>query len=283
MIIARIFGGLGNQLFQYATARALAKRACAPLWLDIRLAPPGDHWEFALNHFAIEAKIAQPGELPPDKNSKLRYAAWRYLGGSPKFTRERGLGFNENILSLRGDVYLHGYFQSERYFEDFPGLRQELTIKTPPSDENRRWADDIRAVPSVSLHLRRGDYLTAKGAGSHASCDAAYYERALNHVAEKMDAEPKVFVFSDDPDWARDNLKLPFEMRVAGHNGSDKHYEDMRLISICRHNIIANSTFSWWGAWLNDNPDKVVVAPKVWFANPKLANPDITPESWIRL
>lgn len=284
MITSRIFGGLGNQLFQYATGRALALRAGDSFQLDARLAPEGDHWAYALGHFNIAGSVAEPALLPPDKAQPLRYAAWRYFGGAPKLFRERGLGFDASVAALQGDAYLHGYFQSERYFADHAQtIRDELQIITPPSDENKRWADDILSAPSVSLHLRRGDYVSGKGAGTHASCDAAYYERALAHIAAHMKDEPVVFVFSDDPVWARENLELPFEMRVAGHNGSDKHYEDMRLIAACRHNVIANSTFSWWGAWLNANQDKRVVAPEQWFADPKLSNPDITPNGWARV
>ncbi|NNK79333.1 MAG: alpha-1,2-fucosyltransferase [Litoreibacter sp.] len=286
MIIARIFGGLGNQLFQYGTARAISARACVPLALDIREANRQvPHLRYALDHFDIEATIARPEDLPPDRTERLRYALWRYLGGTPKFTREKQLGLNRDLLTLGDGHYLHGYFQTERYFEDIaPKLRRELRIVTPPSDENRAAMELIRSGPSASVHLRRGDYVSSqKGAATHGTCDAEYYARALAHIAQATDREPRVFVFSDDPDWARDNLKLGFETHVFGQNGPLQHYEDLRLMSACEHNVIANSTFSWWGGWLNASEDAIVVAPTNWYADPKLKNPDIIPERWVRL
>ena len=283
MIISRLFGGLGNQLFQYATARAVAHAGGQPLLLDTRLAPPGDHWAYALNHFAIEARIAESSELPPDKSKPLAYAAWRLFGRSPRFRRENGLGFDQTLLDERGDRYLHGYFQSEKYFAHLEDkLRQELRITTPPDDLNAKWLDEISACTSVSIHLRRGDYISdAKSA--YASCDAAYYQRALDHIGRQTKNDLTIFVFSNDPDWAKENLSFDHPTRFADHNGSDAPHEDMRLMSACTHNIIANSTFSWWSAWLNGNPEKIVVAPENWFATPKLTNPDIMPNSWVKV
>lgn len=134
------------------------------------------------------------------------------------------------------------------------------------------------------VHLRRGDFVTsAKGSAIHATCDQAYYDRAIAAVAEASGADLRVFVISDDPAWAKDNLKFDFETHVAGHNGPDKGHEDMRLIASCEHNIIANSTFSWWGAWLNPAPDKIIVGPRKWFNSDELQNPDILPKSWLRV
>lgn len=285
MITSRIFGGLGNQLFQYAAGRALALQNGDALQLDARLAGPGTHASYALDHFNIAAGPASPSDLPPAKDQPVRYAMWRAFGRNPKFEREKGLGLNPRFFDLRGDVYLHGYWQSELYFNKIePQLREDLRIVTPPSDENTRWLADIGGVTAVSLHVRRGDYLA--GGASNASlgtCDAAYYQRALDTVAAKVGEDLVVFVFSDDPDWARNNLEFSFETRFAGHNGSDKHYEDLRLISACDHNVIANSTFSWWGAWLNANPQKCVVAPTKWFNTDSDKNPDVIPASWQRV
>lgn len=282
MITSRIFGGLGNQLFQYATARALALRNSTSLRLDTRLCTPGNHWAYGLDHFDIQAEIAVPDALPPDKSQPLRYAIWRYLGGRPRFLREKGLGYSVEIAQWKGEAYLHGYFQSEQYFKDVADqIRRELVVKTPPSDENKRWLDHIAQGTSVSLHVRRGDYLAAKG--SHAVCDAAYYARAVACIAERTGADLKVFIFSDSPDWAEENIELPFEKHVMRHNGSDKHYEDIRLMSACRHHIIANSTFSWWGAWLNARSETITIAPQTWFGTEKLSNPDIIPARWVQM
>jgi Glycosyl transferase family 11 len=133
---------------------------------------------------------------------------------------------------------------------------------------------------SVSLHVRRGDYVTL---GDHGLCDQAYYEAALARITEGLEGEPTVFVFSDDPLWARDNLPLPFNKVVVDFNGPETDFEDMRLMSLCRHNIIANSSFSWWAAWLNANPGRRVAGPAHWFADPKMHSPDILPTDWLRI
>ncbi len=284
-VFVRLVGGLGNQLFQYATARAVALRNGVPLILDARAYKPDSAFGYELGHFAIEACVGSAEELPPGRKQPLHYALWRKFGSSPKFVRERGLGFNRNVTALPAGVYLHGYFQTEKYFaEHSDAIRSELRIVEPPSEENRRWLAMIADVPSVSLHLRRGDYVSsAKGSQVHGGCTPVYYANAVEHVAAKLGCAPVLHVFSDDPAWARNNLTFPFETHYCAHNDGSRNYEDLRLMGACKHHIIANSTFSWWGAWLNPDPDKIVVAPRQWFADPRMHNPDIVPEGWVRI
>lgn len=278
MITQRLFGGLGNQMFQYATGRAVAARLGVPLALDIRdTARLGGHNRFALHRYAI--KVQEASALPPDrKTARLRYGAWRLFGG--QLRREKGLGFDETVLAAPDGSYLHGYFQSERYFAPIADqIRTELSLTTPLSGESFEWQGRIDADPlAVSLHVRRGDYVSA---GNHGTCDASYYARALDAVTAQIGERPNLYAFSDDPDWVRENLHMDAQMFVIGHNGPDAGHEDMALMSTCRHHIVANSTFSWWGAWLNPRTAKVVAAPKTWFANPAQRNPDILPTSWI--
>lgn len=280
MITTRLFGGLGNQLFQYAAGRALAEAAGERLQIDARMSRPGTHMEYGLDDFAIKAPVG--ADLPPGKNQPLAYIVWRGLGRSPKLVREKGLGFDPSILSLRGDYYLHGYWQSEKYFKDvIDDLRDEFRIITPASDDNVRALDEISQGPSVSLHVRRGDYVSVdKNEGIHGTCDANYYEKALNLIAEKTGQEPVIYVFSNDAVWAEENLNFRFKTRFFKHNGFDQPHEDLRLMAACDHNIIVNSTFSWWGAWLNPSPTKVVVAPSQWFQSKDMVNPDIIPDTW---
>jgi hypothetical protein len=285
MIYARLLGGLGNQLFQYAAGRALALRLGVELVLDMRAAGRAPaHFRPALHHFGIEYR--DDVDLPPDKTRPLAYAIWRYGGGRPKFYRERGLGFNQAVFQAPDDTYLHGYFQSERYFSDqIDAIRKDLRIVTPPGPANAAALEEIGAAGMpVSLHVRRGDYVNdAKGARMHGTCDASYYRAALDLLDARLGTELSVFVFSDDPDWARENLALGRPVRVFDHNGPERHYEDLRLMAACRHNVIANSTFSWWGGWMNPSPDKIVVAPRRWFADPSASNPDILPASWVAI
>jgi hypothetical protein len=239
--------------------------------LGLRLARPHFDWQ-----------VVPAPDLPPEKRDRpLAHALWRAFGRRPRFCRERGLGFNAGFDSWGDGSYLHGYWQSERYFAAHADtLRHDLRIVTPPSPENAEMARQIAAAPSVSLHVRRGDYLQS---GAYAACSGDYYRAALHLVAEAAGLTPTIFVFSDDPAWARDHLDLPFAKVVVDFNGRDTDYEDLRLMSLCRHNVIANSSFSWWGAWLNRHPGKVVVAPKRWFADKHLQNPDLLPAGWLSL
>ncbi|MCY0093297.1 alpha-1,2-fucosyltransferase [Hoeflea ulvae] len=284
-VISRLHGGLGNQLFQYAVGRAVALRTGAELLLDTRHYTAENPFKYDLEHFAIQARVASNDELPPAKNRPLSYAWWRKFGRSPRFVREQGLGYNERIASIDADCYLHGYFQSQRYFDDIaPTLWNDLSFREPISGENARMSERIQSGPSVSLHIRRGDYITnAKAQAAHGSTDLAYYQQALEEVRTRSGQDPVVYLFSNDPDWVRDNIKLDAELVPVAINDGATAHEDLRLMSLCDHNIIANSTFSWWGAWLNPSHNKIVAAPVQWFADPKLSNPDITPPGWLRL
>lgn len=286
MITVRLNGGLGNQLFQYATARALALRLGTQVQIDGRAASAEDQtWLHpALHHFNVATR--EPQGLPPLKSRPLAYAFWRKFGRSPRFLREESLGLNPSVFSAPDDTYLHGYFQTERYFIDHaPQIRGDLEIVTAPSAQNLEALDIIAKTPNATaVHLRRGDYVaSAKAAVTHGSVGQAYYATALSHLAEKLKAEPRVFVFSNDPKWCEDTLDLPFPFKVFGHNGPDQHYEDLRLMAACRHHVIANSTFSWWGAWLGAAPAQHVFAPAQWFAPNARQNPDILPEHWHRV
>jgi hypothetical protein len=278
MIYARLHGRLGNQMFQYAAARGLAARLGVPFTLDTRRA---EHKGEGVLTRVFDLDWATPDAFPPAQHERaLAYAAWRALGRSPKIYREKGLGFNPAFEALPDDTYLHGYWQVERYFKHIEAeVRAAFVPRFEMSAQNAEMAARIGSGPSISLHVRRGDYLTAVG---HGLCDQAYYEAALEKVAQGIEA-PTVYVFSDDPQWAKDNLPLPFEKVVVDFNGPDTDYEDMRLMSLCAHNILANSSFSWWGAWLNQNPDKRVAGPKTWFSDPKLNNPDILLDGWLRV
>tara|TARA_R110002020_G_scaffold993_5_gene4916 strand:- start:755 stop:1618 length:864 start_codon:yes stop_codon:yes gene_type:complete len=286
MIITHINGGLGNQMFQYAAGRALALRHGTDLLLDTRSFDGSTQFGYGLDHFAISARMAEPGQLPPGRRREpLRYLLWRGFGLKPRLVREDRLGFNPGFDALGDGVYLKGYWQSERYFKPFESaLRDDFRIVTPPSRENAAILAELAQRPAISLHIRRGDYVRdARTNATHGTCSLDYYARGAERIAAQMTGAPLIVTFSDDPAWVRDNLRLPFEMRVMDHNDSDRNYEDLRLMSACRHHIIANSSFSWWGAWLNPSPDKIVVAPARWFADPKLVNEDIWPTSWIRL
>lgn len=279
MIIARLHGRLGNQMFQYAAAAGLAARHGVQVALDPRMALLRD--EGVLTR-VFDLDLVDPDPLPPfKKDGFLRYGLWRLFGQNPKFRRERGLGYNPAIETYDDGSYLHGYWQCERYFGHIESdIRRAFTFPDFSNSQNAEMAARIGESEAIALHVRRGDYLTF---AAHVLCDQAYYEAALAKVLEGVTGTPTVFVFSDDPDWAKENLPLPVDKVVVDFNGPDTDFEDMRLMSLCRHNIIGNSSFSWWGAWLNTNPNKQVTGPSAWFGDPKLQNPDILPASWHRI
>jgi len=286
MITVRLLGGLGNQLFQYATGRALSLRLGVPLAIDDREAKRAEHtWlQPALHHFDTHALGGAP--LPPDRTKRLRYAAWRAFGRSPQFLRETDLGVNAAIMNAADNVYLHGYFQSELYFQDFKEqIRDDLKVMTPPSAENADWLLRLRETSgATAVHLRRGDYVAdAKAAATHGSVGPDYYARGIGELEARLGRELELFVFSNDPDWCRETLSLPRPFTVIGHNSADDHYEDLRLMAACQHHIIANSTFSWWGAWLGASPTQTVIAPEQWFGVGARQNPDILPEHWLAI
>ena len=279
MIISRLHGRLGNQMFQYAAAAGLAARHDGRVALDARGAVQKGE---GVPTRVFDLPLSDPGDLPPAKHENLAgYALWRLSGRAPKFRRERGLGYNARIESWADGCYLHGYWQSEKYFAHIADdIRRAYTFPDFSNDQNAEMAAGIGEGLSISLHVRRGDYLTL---GAHVLCDQAYYDAALDRVLQGLDGDPTVYVFSDDPGWAKENLPLPCRKVVVDFNGPETDFEDMRLMSLCDHNIIGNSSFSWWGAWLNANPAKRVAGPSKWFGNPKLSNPDILPENWFRI
>ncbi len=285
MIYTRIRGGLGNQLFQYCVARRLADRLGVNVGLDIREYNEDSAFEMGLHRFNLRAEYNPEGLIRHKKDGKLSYVWDVILGNQKHVYQEPFLGFDSDVLSLSNGTYFKGYWQSEKYFKDTKEqILNDLTITEKPSAENANVLKQIDNCLAVSLHIRRGDYVSNSGYNAaHGTCDLAYYQRAVAHLVDRIGKDIVVFAFSDDPEWVAENLKLPVDVKYMGHNSSQKNYEDLRLMSNCKHHIIANSSFSWWGAWLNKDPNKVVIAPQVWFADPKMSNPDILPSEWMTI
>lgn len=290
MIITRLIGGLGNQLFQYALGRNLAETHQAELRIDISGFETYKLHKYSLWAFNIRENFASSAEVrsltrPNDVGTKGIIA--RLLRRRPKLAkthiREKKLfTFDCEILKLPDGVYLDGYWQSEKYFAGVADIiQQEVTVRFAQAGKDKELADMIASSESVSLHVRRADYVSnPKTKEVHGACDLDYYSRCVQELTQTV-RNPHFFVFSDDPEWARDNLRLPCPTIVIDHNGPDRNYEDLRLMSQCRHNIIANSSFSWWGAWLNPNEDKLVFAPTRWVAKRGVNHKDMVPPGWI--
>ena len=183
---------------------------------------------------------------------------------------------------MPGDIYLQGYFQSEKYFSSsFSTIRNEYYLKDFHLSDLSGVRREILDSNSVSLHIRRGDYQNPKILEIHGVLPIEYYLRAIRHLQQSL-SHPKFYIFSDAPEKAFADLKLPGATIVSGKE-TNNHFEDLYLMSQCKHNIIANSSFSWWGAWLNNNPDKIVIGPKKWFNQGPKDTYDIMPESWIKM
>ncbi len=288
-------GGLGNQMFQYAAGRSLAWRLGTDLRLD-RSFLEAEHKgntprPYELHCFNISAEAASAQEIAMLLGehtfaNRLRAAVRRRLGMRWELShlyREPHYHYDEAFTSLPDNTYLKGYWHSERYFSAVAArMAAEFTIRYPLAGRNQGIAADIAATESVSIHIRRGDYVTdRKIQQTHGSCSLEYYRDAVAMMGRS--GSPHFFLFSDDHDWVRKNLQIGYPTTVVDCNGTDKGYEDLRLMSLCRHNIIANSSFSWWGAWLNRNPDKTVIAPSRWFNNQKMDEKDLLPAGWLRL
>ena len=292
MIISQIIGGLGNQMFQYAAGRALSLVREQPLRLDISgFAEYKLHQGFELQRvFNCPAEIATKADMrgvlgwqssPVLRRILMRpgMAALRCKG----FVVEPHFHFWDGLGKDPLDCYLAGYWQSEKYFHSAAdAIRRDFTFRRTLTTENARLAEKIAQVHAVSLHVRRGDYVNSpSNSVTYGACSPDYYRAAIQHVSGQV-GHPHFFIFSDDIAWVKENLKMDMPHRYIEHNQGAESYNDMRLMSLCRHHIIANSSFSWWGAWLNTGASKIVVAPRKWFANGKDAG-DLFPQSWVTL
>ena len=292
MIVVRLTGGLGNQMFQYALGRRLADADGRNLWLDLS-AYRTSGWrgetprQYQLGVFNVAARVLPVLRaavlLPFPRRLPLRLAHLPHWPGRLKVMREQGRHFDAAILAEGGDLYLDGYWQSERYFADIAAIiRQDFSLREPMSAPRRALADEVAACPSVSVHVRRGDYVTHAGAAAfHGTCPPEWYVEAFRRMAASLQS-PRFYVFSDDPAWVRANLPTGYDLRFVDPQPDGRDYEDMHVMARCRHHIIANSSFSWWGAWLDPSPETRVIAPARWLAGDQSAA-DQLPERWLRL
>jgi hypothetical protein len=295
MVITRILGGLGNQMFQYAAGLSLAVKLESELKMDVR-----EFKDYSLHQgFELERIFSVQGTRA-SSNDLNRVLGWQSSRLAKSFIQKMNLSFlnsEKNVKEpsfeywkgfeiLDGDLYLDGYWQSEEYFKNIEdNIRLNFEFKIPFDKKNQKLSEVIQSVDSISLHIRRGDYLNSNSANLiHGTCSMDYYHNAINYLKRKLDA-PVLFVFSDDIAWVKKNLGTDLKAYYVSHNIAKNSYRDMQLMSLCNHNIIANSTFSWWGAWLNKNRDKIVIAPQKWFANDEmqLKTVNIYPNSWVKL
>jgi len=291
VIISHLIGGLGNQMFQYAAGRALSEGREQPLLLDVS---SFESYELH-NGFELQKVFDGPFHLAKkqDVSHVLGWRAWpplRRVLGRRQMGWARGMSlvvephfhYWDGFFSVPNDCYIVGYWQSARYFGCIEkAIRRAFSFKQPLAGKGAEVAGRIAGSNAVSLHIRRGDYAKdPKTKATHGLLPLSYYHAAVLRIAQSVD-NPRFFVFSDDIAWARDNLRLDFDCEYVDHNQGMNSYRDMQLMSLCQHNIIANSSFSWWGAWLNPNSEKIVVCPRRWFRSPEINIEHLFPKDWI--
>lgn len=296
MIVSNLAGGLGNQMFQYACARTLALDLTLPLKFTIDTFRQFDSYHQGLELervFGLKLDVPEHVELRrlvgvgrthPKVRRLIAQRPFSWLGNS-KFLSELDLQHWSKLRHLAIDgAYLYGYWQSEKYFTNHADLiRADFTPRAALSGKNMALAQMIVNSPSISIHVRRGDYVSnAKTLATHGTCSPEYYFLAIETMLQKF-PDAKLFAFSDDPQWVSQVLLPRYpELVLVDHNNGLDSYNDMRLMSMCQHHIIANSSFSWWGAWLNPSLDKVVIAPSRWFSK-DTDTQDLIPAGWERM
>lgn len=272
MIVIKLTGGLGNQMFQYAAAKSISIKNRQKLVIDIDGFNTYTTHKYGLNHFALKTDFFK-------RPSKFKSGIIKFFKNKKKY-KEVDFRFNSYVFNLKANpLILEGYFQSEKYFIEYENeIRKDFEITSTFKQITLKTIENIKKVNSVSIHFRRGDYI---GNSTHETDKTEYYKEALSFIQNKVE-NPVFFIFSDDINWVKKNFKTSFETHYIDFNDPESNYEDLKLMSSCKHNIIANSSFSWWGAWLNSNPDKIVIAPKKWFNDEKLNYKDVIPQEWIK-
>ena len=288
MIIVRLNGGLGNQMFQFAAGKALSVQKNTGLVLDVSgfddLPEGTTKRVYELDSFDIKAELAGGRQIRklarPNSINRLLDKARPYYRKA--VYSEPFFHYDPNFFRASSNTILAGYWQSEKYFKNAaPVIRNELQVKAPLSPATQALVRHISSVNAVSVHIRRGDYISDEKTNQyHGTCGLDYYARALSLLMQKT-RDTELFIFSDEIGWAEKNLVSSLPIHFVQHNNGGQAYEDLFLMSHCKHNIIANSSFSWWGAWLNTNPGKVVIAPSKWFNESNADTKDLLPEEWL--
>jgi hypothetical protein len=267
-MIVRLQGGVGNQMFQYAFGRSVSKARNEELFFEKRsdMVDGVSRFPYSLDAFKTNVTFAAD------------------VGGHPQY-EERIFAYDEMVYTAPANPHFSGYWQTEKYYFEPKIIHEELSLRDAVSEQTQRVADEILATSnSAFVHVRRGDYLLPDIAPWIGNLTLDYYKKAIECIRERM-SDVTFFIFSDDPDWCRQNFQ---GCRVIDHNKGGRAHEDLFLMSICKQAVIANSSFSWWGAWLGDFRGKVVISPYRWFADIRHikwdpAQSDITPTRWIRI
>ncbi|CAA6819105.1 MAG: Alpha-1,2-fucosyltransferase [uncultured Sulfurovum sp.] len=278
MIISKITGGLGNQMFQYAIAKSIATVRNDIFKLDTTAYETYKlHNGYRLNAFSLEVSLAKEDEIFRLRGFDNRiFNKLNFFKPKSYYLEKERTIYDDKVFSYK-DIYLDGYWQNEAYFLDIrKSLLEDFKLNKMLSPKAEASLLNIKSSSGISVHVRRGDYLKHPEIGI---LSVDYYKRAIEYMKGKVE-NPQFFIFSNDIPWCKENFS--FIKEVTYIEESESELEDLELMKSCHHNIVANSSFSWWGAWLNDYKEKIVIAPKQWMAiNPK--NYKWSPNSWIEI
>lgn len=293
MIIVALFGGLGNQMFQYACGKSVAKSLGVELQLDLSYFENKNTGvtsrDYELGVFCVNELAASVDHVRTfvpylwqcDKWRLALYKLIRLVNGKSYYYEKNKFCFDPSVFAVSDNTYLYGYFQAEDYFQELRNdLLKAFTLRGQLDVFNQSFIERINSGNSVSLHVRRGDYLGSP----FTLLDMDYYRKSIELIKGRVE-NPVFYVFSNDLDWVVENFDFDIELVLVNHNVGEKSYLDLVLMSCCKHNIIANSSFSWWGAWLNQNEDKIVIAPSRWIHDTDYASTTdaLFPKGWIKI
>lgn len=296
-VYVHLVGGLGNQMFQYAAGLAAACHHNCQLKVDISWYEDQAKRKYLLDRWAVDVQTARKEELAPfarERSSFPARALRRFAGSLLPFQgwlsyKQPALHYDPNFFQALPPVLLQGYFQSELFFSSVSSrLRAEFRPREPLSEVSQRVLSQIEAADwPVALHVRRGDYVHDAGTREvHGTCSADYYDLARRLVDGVSGERAHYFIFSDEPENSMDGLRPDFNRLTIVSANDERPWEHLFLMAACRDNIIANSSFSWWSAWLNAHPEKTVIAPRRWFQRQtmlKMSLVDLIPDGWITL
>jgi len=282
-------GGLGNQMFQYAFGKNFAHKTKNELKFDLSEFENAENTavprKYDLDIFNVKAEFATADEAfrlsKRTNNHFIDRILNRAIGFKKSFILEPHFHFSETVFDHPDNIYLHGYWQSEKYFAEIePQIRQDFTFREEMTDKAKEMLEKINNANSVCVNVRRGDFVTND---FHGSMGTEYYQKAEAVIKAKTNGET-YFVFSDDVEWCEANLKFDAPTVFVSHDYAGKKFQDyLRLMAACKNFIIPNSSFAWWAVWFNNNQERIVIAPKKWFGDPNFDTKDLIPPDWIRV
>lgn len=288
MVVITLMGGLGNQMFQYAAAKSLAISLGKKLYLDTSFYKVHTQRKYQLGLFTnITDRQIVLDSTVDNKLLWVKSLIEQLQGNGKEVTKKKYIElpdhFNvyKDLETLKDDIiYLRGYFQSYRYFKKHNDKILNLFSSNLPSSHLELCAK-IEQCESVAVHFRRGDYITNPNASKfYAQCSFDYYRRSIAHLQKQISQKLTFFIFSDDIQWVKTHfpVQADWDITFVEATVNEKPIVDMKLMSLCKHHITANSTYSWFGAWLSSNPKKMVCTPKKWFN--EYSNGDLIPNNW---